>query len=78
MPRITKGMIAAANRELDCMWSLATEEGNPSPACLQWHAHSASNYIETLVKAGQPLPAFAIRNIAFLKAMGWRYLGAAP
>jgi hypothetical protein len=67
-------MIKAANSELECIWELATERGNPNGACLRYHASSASNYIATLVKAGQPLPAFAIHQFAFLKAMGWRFI----
>lgn len=73
MPRITKGMISAANRELACIWELATEQGNPNPACLQFHADAAGRYLTTLRQAGQPMPEFAIRNFRFLKAMGWRY-----
>jgi hypothetical protein len=65
-------MISAANRN-DCIWGLATEENNPNPACLQYHAASASNYIATLVAAGQPLPSFIDRQFRFLKAMDWRF-----
>ena len=73
MARITKGMISAANRELDCIWGLATEEGNPNPASPAISAASASNYIATLVAAGQPLPSFIDRQFRFLKAMDWRF-----
>jgi hypothetical protein len=80
MPRMTKGMIAAANSELACIWELATEQGNPEGACLRYHASSATRYITTLRKAGQPLPEFSLANIRFLQAMGWRfdeYIGVA-
>ena len=73
MARITKGMISAAERELECIRELATESGNWDVASASWHARSATNYMAVLVAAGRPLPAWALRDIGFLKAHGWRF-----
>lgn len=72
MARITKGMITAAHRELETIRELASDSFDGPHSCYQYHAHSASNYIAVLVKAGQPLPAWLIRDWRYFKAMGWR------
>jgi hypothetical protein len=72
MPRITKGMIAAAHRELETIRELATDSFDGPAACYQYHAQTASNHIATLVKAGQPLPDWLLTNWRYFKAMGWR------
>ncbi len=72
MARITKGTIAAANRELATIRELAQDSFDGPHACYRYHAASASNYIAVLVKAGQPLPEWLIRNWRYFAAMGWR------
>lgn len=74
MPRITKGMIDAAHRELVCIGELYAESGH-SIACLEYHAVSGCRHLETLAKAGRPelVPDWLTReNPLFLKAHGWR------
>jgi hypothetical protein len=71
MPRITKGMIAAAQLGLDTIRELARDSYNGPHACYQYHARSATNYIKVLVAAGQPLPAWLTKSRAYYKAMGW-------
>jgi hypothetical protein len=64
---------AAALRELETIRELAAESFNGRHACYQFHAHSASNHVRTLVSAGQPLPEWIVRQLAYFKAMGWRF-----
>jgi hypothetical protein len=75
MPRITKGMIEAANRELDGICDLASEAhrlDNSGYTVLRYHAHSANNYLDVLRKAAKPLPARIAAKETMLKQCGWR------
>lgn len=75
MPRISKGMIQAANRELDCICDLANEAHQIDGSghhVLRYHAESASRYIDVLNRAGAALPARVVAKNAMLKNCGWR------
>lgn len=72
MVRITKGMIAAAHRELAAIRELASDSFDGPHACYRYHAHTASNYVGVLVDAGQPLPPWLIRDWRYFQGMGWR------
>ena len=63
MERITKGMIAVAHRELETIHELCGGDG----AACRYHAYSASGYIAVLRDAGQPLPAWLVRDCTFSK-----------
>jgi hypothetical protein len=70
--RITRGMIAAANRELETMRELGKEAFENPSRCYQHHADTASRQIAVLRDAGQPLPAWLVRDWSYFRAMGWR------
>jgi hypothetical protein len=72
MPRITKGQIAAATRELETIHELAAESHDGKHACYQFHAPAASRHIATLTTAGQPLPSWLIKDWRYFHAMGWQ------
>lgn len=72
MPRITKGQIAAASRELETIRELAAESFNGKHACYQFHANAASRHIALLTNAGQSLPSWLIVDWRYFKAMGWQ------
>jgi hypothetical protein len=58
MRRITRSMIAAANRELETIRELGREAFDNPHRCYQHHADAASHQIAVLRDAGQPLPAW--------------------
>jgi len=64
MARITRSMIAAANRELETIRELGKEAFDSPNRCYQHHADTASRQIAVLRDAGQPLPAWLVRNWA--------------
>ena len=66
--RVTRGMIAAANRELETIRELCAGDG----AACRYHAYSASGCIAVLRDAGQPLPEWLMRDWRYFRAMGWR------
>lgn len=75
MPRVTKGMIEAANRELDCICDLASEAhaiDNSGYVVLRYHAPSASNYLDVLRRANVALPARVVAKEKMLRQCGWR------
>jgi hypothetical protein len=71
MARITHRMIAAANRELEIIHQLGKEAFDNPNRCYQHHADAASRQI-ALRDAGQPLPAWLVRDWRYYRAMGWR------
>lgn len=76
MPRITKGMIAAAKANLQCIHELATAPDAylGQNATLQYHAPSANRYLAVLKQAGEPLPDFITKHgEKYMHAMGWRW-----
>lgn len=72
MPRITKGMIEAAARELDCIHELAADP-QALPGTYAYHAPSANRYLETMHKGGREMPLWMARNRKHLEAQGWRF-----
>jgi hypothetical protein len=70
--RITRGMIAAAHRELETIRELYPSDR----AAFRYHAYSASGYIAVVRDTGQPLPVWLVRDWGYFRAMGWR--GDAP
>lgn len=75
MPRITKGMIQAANRELDCICDLAIEAhqiDHSGLVVLRFHADSASRYIDVLKRASIALPERVVAKQKMLEQCGWR------
>ena len=58
MALITKGMIAAAHRELETIRELCVGEA----ATCGYRAHSACGDITVLPGARQPLPAWLVRD----------------
>jgi hypothetical protein len=72
MPRITKGMIAAAQSELACIHELAIDP-HALGGCYAYHSLSANRYLELLHKAGLSLPAWCERNRKHLEYQGWRF-----
>jgi hypothetical protein len=65
--RITRGMIAAAHRELETIRELGKEAFDNPNRCYQHHADAASRHLAVLRDAGQPLPAWLVN----FRAMGW-------
>jgi hypothetical protein len=55
--RITRGMIAAAHRELETIRELGKEAFDNPNQCYQHRADAASRQTAVLRDAGQPLPA---------------------
>jgi hypothetical protein len=75
MTRITKGMIAAANAELQCIHELATEAqqiDGTGTATYRYHADSGSRHLNTIVKAGLEIPEWVCKNQKYLTAHNWR------
>jgi hypothetical protein len=62
MARITHNMIAAANRELETICELGKEAFDNPNRCYQHHADAASRQIALRRDAGQPLPAWLVRD----------------
>jgi hypothetical protein len=72
MARITRSMIGAAHRELETIRELGQEAFDNPYRCYQHHAAAASRQIALLRDAGQPLPAWLVRDWRYFRAMGWR------
>jgi hypothetical protein len=72
MARITRSMIAAANRELEIIREPGKEAFDNPNRCYQHHAGAASRQTAVLRDAGQPLPVWLVRDWRYFRAMGWR------
>lgn len=61
-----------ALRQLGGIVDMLRETGNWDIRGVEFHAHSANNYIKAIRAAGMDLPEIVTRNAKFLHVHGWR------